>query len=70
MTKRKNVKAMFIEVPIREYQIFKTFALQQDVSLQKFIRSAAIFWIKEAQKNVINSKDCTCDTKKKLKERK
>lgn len=51
MTKRPNVRVIYIEVPIREYQLFKTFALQHNITLQKFIRSAAVYWIKETEKN-------------------
>lgn len=55
MTKRPNVKVIYVEVPIHEYQIFKTFALTNDISMQKLIRSAAMYWIKEAK----NKKDCS-----------
>jgi len=55
MTKRPNVKAIYIEVPIHEYQIFKTYALRNDISLQKFIRSAAVYWIKESEKTDKNT---------------
>ena len=49
MTKRSNVKAVYIEVPVHEYQIFKTFALMNDISMQKLIRSATMYWIKESK---------------------
>lgn len=50
MTKRPNVKVIYVEVPAQEYYVFKKYALLNDISLQKFIRSAATYWIKESEK--------------------
>jgi len=52
--KRPNTKVVYVEVPIHEYQMFKNFCLINDISLQKLIRSAAIYWIKEARKHNSN----------------
>ena len=56
MTKRQNVKVIYVEVPIYEYQIFKTFILKNDITMQKLIRSSVMYWIKESKNNRVLNK--------------
>jgi predicted DNA binding CopG/RHH family protein len=48
---KPKIKPIYIHVPEKEYKVFKIFALNNGLSLQRLIRSAVHFYIREAQKN-------------------
>ena len=53
MSKRKNVKAIFIEVPENEYIAYKMQMAKDGISLQKLIRIATAHWIRKSEKTSI-----------------
>ena len=57
MTKRPLVRAIYIEVPEKEYKEFKVYAAIHGVTLQRFIRGSARFLISESKKS--KEKDLT-----------
>jgi len=46
----KVIKDIHIQVPEREYRTFKIFAFSNGITLQRFLRSAAHYYMKEVEK--------------------
>jgi len=50
MTQIKTTRPIYIEVPEKEYKLFKTMALNSNMSLQMYLRNATKHFIKECNK--------------------